>query len=261
MQKIDLTGQRFGMLYVKNETDCYISPNGHRKSMWNCHCDCGNDCVIMGSHLTTGHSKSCGCQQTKKLIPLKANDLTGRKFGMLTVMYRRPNRMSGKRSRVVWHCKCECGKESDVLAILLTCGQVKSCGCLSISHAERTMIDYLNNKGLKYTFQYFPEGLHGIGGGRLSFDFALYDVAGNISLLIELDGLQHYGSVDYFGGDKKYAEVATHDALKNEWAKERGIDLIRIDMRNCRTDESFFRLYDKKLCVYINELTNSLNIE
>lgn len=225
-----------------------------------CYCDCGNDCVIMGSHLTTGHSTSCGCQQFKKLVPRKAVDLTDMRFGMLTVMYRQPNRMVGKNSRVVWHCKCECGKETDVLALLLTEGQVKSCGCLAISHAERIMFDYLNGLQVEYAFQYSPKKLYGVGGGNLSFDFALFKDS-EAKLLIELDGLQHYKSIDYFGGDKKYAQIKANDAIKDEWAKHHNVRLIRVDVHSCKTDASFLSLYNSKLHTYIDELTNSLNIE
>lgn len=260
MKKVDLTGQRFGMLCVKGEAPCYISPKGHRKRMWNCHCDCGRDCVVMGSYLTTGHSKSCGCQKTEGLISPQAVDLTGKKFGILTVMHRQPNRQIGKNSRVVWHCKCECGNESDVLALLLTSGLVKSCGCLAISHAERIMFGYLSDKKIKYVFQYSPENLYGIGGGNLSFDFALFQ-NNRVRLLIELDGLQHYKVIDYFGGNKKYEQIRANDELKNRWAEQNGIDLIRIDVSCCKTDISFLKLYARTLSVYIDELTNSLNIE
>lgn len=136
MRKIDLTGKIFGHLTVIQEAPMYISPKGYKKSMWLCQCDCGNECVVMGSHLKSGHSTSCGCQQTVGLLPRIAKDLVGQRFGMLTVMYRQPNRMVGKNSRVAWHCKCDCGKETDVIALLLFGGLTKSCGCLSVSHAE-----------------------------------------------------------------------------------------------------------------------------
>lgn len=259
MKKNDLINKRFGMLYVKSQAPDYMSPKGYRKSMWNCKCDCGKDCVVMGSHLTTGHSTSCGCQQTSKLSPRKANDLIGKKFGLLTVMYRQPNRMIKNNSRVVWHCKCECGTESDVLALLLKSGLVKSCGCLSISHAERTMIDYLDTHNIKYIFQYHPDNLYGIGGGNLSFDFALIN-DDSIKYLVELDGEQHFKSIEFFGGDRKYNQVSTHDKMKNEWANLHNIELIRIDVRNCKTYESFLKLYEDALSSYINELPNSLNI-
>lgn len=250
MKKQDLTGQRFGLLTVTGEAPIYISPKGYRKTMWYCECDCGNKCIVMGSHLLTGHTLSCGCQKFRGLIPRTARDLTGCKFGTLTVLYRQPNRTVGSNSRLVWHCRCDCGQETDVLGLLLTGGYVKSCGCLSISHAERIMIDYLSNKNVVYATQYHPDGLIGVGGGFLKFDFVIFrdDV---IQCFVELDGEQHYHSVDYFGGLSKYEQLCANDNIKNTYCQTHGIDLVRIDVSKCRQEESFIEAYDTALEKYL----------
>lgn len=41
----DLTGQRFGRLLVLSRAEDYIQPDGKHITMWNCLCDCGNECV------------------------------------------------------------------------------------------------------------------------------------------------------------------------------------------------------------------------
>lgn len=58
----------------------------------------------------------------------KKLDLNGKEFEYLTVMYE--NGRHGKR--VVWHCKCKCGNETDVMSTDLTTGNTKSCGCRKI---------------------------------------------------------------------------------------------------------------------------------
>ena len=30
-------------------------------AFWNCKCDCGNEVIVAGNHLRTGHTTSCGC--------------------------------------------------------------------------------------------------------------------------------------------------------------------------------------------------------
>ena len=40
-------------------------------------------------------------------------DLTGQTFNRLTVLYPLKERKNGS---VVWHCKCECGNECDVVS-------------------------------------------------------------------------------------------------------------------------------------------------
>lgn len=54
-------------------------------------------------------------------------DLTGHRFGRLTVLYR--VRQDGCAA-TVWHCRCDCGKEKDVRASKLKTGNTRSCGCL-----------------------------------------------------------------------------------------------------------------------------------
>ena len=60
-------------------------------------------------------------------------DKAGQTFGRLYVLYRLPNRhiqkAFGKTTKVVWQCRCSCGKELPVLADALSSGQTKSCGC------------------------------------------------------------------------------------------------------------------------------------
>jgi hypothetical protein len=53
-------------------------------------------------------------------------DLTGMKFGRLTVMW--PAGLKGKN--VVWMCSCECGSYHAALGYNLTNGHTQSCGCL-----------------------------------------------------------------------------------------------------------------------------------
>lgn len=54
-------------------------------------------------------------------------DLTGQKFGRLTVIKQNGHR--GKK--VTWLCRCECGNYITVTRDGLTCGHTKSCGCIN----------------------------------------------------------------------------------------------------------------------------------
>lgn len=55
----------------------------------------------------------------------KALDLTGKRFGHLTAMFKSGSGGPG----VIWHCVCDCGNEIDVPAYRLTTGDRTSCGC------------------------------------------------------------------------------------------------------------------------------------
>lgn len=52
-------------------------------------------------------------------------DLTGQRFGRLTVTGRAPNRAR----HIYWLCRCDCGNEVTVRADGLTRGATTSCGC------------------------------------------------------------------------------------------------------------------------------------
>lgn len=61
---------------------------------------------------------------------MKLVDLTGKVFGRLTVIHRGQTvATSGGQKKTVWHCKCSCGKEIDVVYQQLIRGKTHSCGC------------------------------------------------------------------------------------------------------------------------------------
>lgn len=57
---------------------------------------------------------------------MKTLDLVGKRFGKLIVI----KRSSNQGKKVMWDCKCDCGKFTCVMTSNLTCSRVKSCGCL-----------------------------------------------------------------------------------------------------------------------------------
>lgn len=64
----------------------------------------------------------------------KFQDLTGQKFGRLTVIKRDKN----KYGRVTWLCRCECGNMCIVTANSLKTGNSTSCGCFRKEHPNHT---------------------------------------------------------------------------------------------------------------------------
>lgn len=53
-------------------------------------------------------------------------DLTGQRFGRLVVV---EEAGANKGGRILWRCKCDCGKISVVVGYNLRSGNTKSCGC------------------------------------------------------------------------------------------------------------------------------------
>ena len=136
----DLTGKKFYMLTVLYRAADYVQPSGQHKRMWHCICDCGKECDIRAADLKSGNTRSCGCFQQYSRGKSSFEDLTGKRFGRLTVLYRLPDHVtpSGQKQRM-WRCKCECGNECDVYATQLKNGK-KSCGCISDEERKRKEI-------------------------------------------------------------------------------------------------------------------------
>lgn len=97
---------------------------------------CGNEAYISAPTFEKGKSKSCGCRRYKDfptgLENKKTKDLTGKKFGKLTVL----ECVKEKSKRVKWRCKCDCGNEKTVVGLYLTQGETSSCGCDSYKVGE-----------------------------------------------------------------------------------------------------------------------------
>ena len=120
---IDLTGGKFGRLTVI-EIANPMKNTGVKK--WKCVCDCGNEFIAIGSSLKNGTTISCGCS--------RINDLTGKRFGRLTVIKFSHVKVEGNgrpKSFAYFLCKCDCGKECIKRGSRLSEGSVNSCGCLA----------------------------------------------------------------------------------------------------------------------------------
>lgn len=119
-KSIDLTGRKYGKLTVLHKTPERDSAGG---VMWECRCECGTIKLFSSNVLNSGKVKTCGCGQNK------LEDLTGKKFGRLTVIEADKYEPSSHSTR--WRCRCDCGKEKHILASCLKAGTVTSCGCYS----------------------------------------------------------------------------------------------------------------------------------
>ena len=72
---------------------------------------------------------------TKGIDEMKLIDLTGQKFGRLTVIERAEN---SKQRRAQWFCKCDCGNSIVVRSAELLRGNTHSCGCFKKQRISET---------------------------------------------------------------------------------------------------------------------------
>lgn len=80
----------------------------------------------------------------------KAEDLTGQRFGKVTVLSRAAN---NKHGRAVWLCKCDCGNEKEIAAANLKSGRTTSCGCYSRGLKRKTGTHGMTNTRIFHEWQ------------------------------------------------------------------------------------------------------------
>lgn len=120
MRYKDLTGQRIGKLTVLEPTKERV----RSAVVWRCRCDCGNEVLVESRRLKPGAIYSCGCEQPPDTV---GKDLTGLRFGRLTVLGKSGNK--AKDGNPLWLCKCDCGNTLETTKRRLVTGGTRSCGC------------------------------------------------------------------------------------------------------------------------------------
>jgi len=75
----------------------------------------------------------------------KKIDLKDQRFGRLVVSHDTGER---KHRQVVWHCRCDCGNEVNVVGYDLTSGRTTSCGCYQRERSvEANTVHGMNRQG------------------------------------------------------------------------------------------------------------------
>ena len=100
--------------------------NSRKERKWLCRCDCGTERYVLERSLLYGGSVSCGCFRRERALESNSPDLTGKKFGELTVIRKVENT---KHNSTQWLCKCSCGSDYVVQGSLLVTGRRTHCGC------------------------------------------------------------------------------------------------------------------------------------
>ena len=190
---------------------------------WKCKCACGNEVMVKTSNLTSGNTKSCGCLQKEKSSSF-VKDLTGKKFGKLTVIKRAPN---NNFNHVCWECKCDCGSITIVDVNNLRRGTTNSCGCLK-SKGEMIINNWLQENKIIFKSQYSHNEIILNSGRRPFFDFAIFDKDNHLKYLIEYNGKQHYETTGGWNNKEQLKLTQNRDVQKKEWCKKLNIPLYEI---------------------------------
>lgn len=211
----DLTGKTFGRWTVLSR-----APNRGTRTAWTCKCECGVVRDVLSCHLKSGKSKSCGCL-SREASEKRIIDLTGKRFGMLTVI----TRDTTPSCRTRWICKCDCGNIKSIEGIHLTQGKITSCGCSNCSSGEYEIKQLLLKNNVDFIQEYSFPDLYRHKGYPLRFDFAIFNSKKELITLIEFNGVQHYKVIPRYSDINDLLDLQERDKMKIEYCKQHNIPL------------------------------------
>lgn len=212
----DLTGQTIGRWQVLNIA---FRKNGHIYYHCRCTCEKQTEKDVSACHLQTKRSLSCGCLRNEKTSNRQKIDITGQRFGKLIVLKEAGKTKDG---HTTWLCQCDCGKQKIICGKSLRQGLTKSCGCTK-SFGEETITKILIKNNIPFESEKsFDDCRYPDTNFQAKFDFWV-----NNEYLIEYDGKQHFG-IGGWNDDENFKICKKHDEFKNNWVKNKGINLIRI---------------------------------
>ena len=151
---------------------------------------------------------------TDEEIDKMISDLVGKEYVRVGKYINRKTKISLK------HIKC--GNE-----YMVDWGNFKKgrrCPLCNESKGEKRIFDILKREGVKNIAQKRIDGCR--YKNPLPFDF--YAIKDDIKLLIEYDGAQHFRPVEFFGGETAFKETQIRDEIKNKFAKDNNIPMLRI---------------------------------
>lgn len=146
-------------------------------------------------------------------------DLTGNRYGRLTVIERAGNQVHPKGGRqIMWKCICDCGKEHLAVGGHLKLGRIRSCGCI-----RREMIKRCNNK---------KKTTHGCTGTRL---YRIWQGMKNRCYLPSHKSYHNYGGRGITICDEWLHDFqAFYDwAMANGYREDLSIDRIDVNGNYC----------------------------
>lgn len=216
-RRTNLCGLIFGRLTVLEMLYGYKN----KQTYCRCVCECGKETIVNMGNLLSGRTSSCGCWEVEsRYTRIHYNDITGQKFGLLTVI--KKTERKADNGSVIWECQCDCGNTTYASYSDLSRYRKTSCGCSNYSNMENFIANLLSENKINYIPQARFTECRNIY--PLPFDFYLYDY----NIAIEYDGEQHFRSIEYFGGEDSFQKRQHNDNIKNNYCLEHHINLIRI---------------------------------
>lgn len=136
--------------------------------------------------------------------------------------------LPSSHKKVWWICN-DCGHEWKTAVYTRQAGA--GCPICRKSRGEQAVYSYLRVLDIPVETQVSMEGLVGVGGMPLTFDFKI-NTPREKQLLIEYDGEQHFRPISFGDNptpvEEQFRRLKEHDRRKNEYCVREKIPLVRI---------------------------------
>lgn len=190
---------------------------------------CFGQKVILSNCLATTHPEIAKKWHPTKNLPITPSDVT-----------------KGSGKRIWW--KCDNNHEWITPICDLVYG-IEDGGngcplCLS-SNGESRIKTILEEWGIEYESQKTFENCKSVK--KLRFDIFLP----KYNVLIEYDGVQHFKPIKFFGGIKRFNDLKEKDEIKNNYANEKNILLLRIPYSKFNSIKEEMTCFLNKNNIYI----------
>lgn len=176
----------------------------------------------LANYLIGRKCPDCATEQRRKKYQINKEDLIENisKFGGTLL---NPNEYINSQTKNLRVLCPECGNEflTSYRSFTQHGGQVcRECAKSAESIGEKKIRHFLEEHSIEFEQEkWFPDCRD---VNPLPFDFYIPSK----NLIIEFDGRQHFAETDHF--TYSYSKVLSHDAIKNKYCEEKGIELIRI---------------------------------
>lgn len=231
----DLMGQTFGDLKVVGRSRKPTKMGTY----WTCLCTCGYTCEATASELLSGKKTHCGCKTVKNYA---YTDITNQKFGRLTALY--PTEKRSSSGSVVWHFRCDCGKELDVAYNDVVYANQKSCGCQKkehdqklrtyLTHVDGTSVEMLKSKKIPTDNTTGYKGVYLVRGkyiAKIVFQKKQYFLGTYERIEDAAAARKEAEAVLFDGVAEHYRKWKTYADQDPAWARENPVS-ISVDRRN-----------------------------
>lgn len=138
--------------------------------------------------------------------------------------------------------KCECGEIYETSWNTLREYNKQRCDVCtgSMSNGEYLVMKLLKSKNI--IFKMYERIDECRMKRALPFDFIIFDNKDRVLATIEVDGIQHYEPIEYFGGEKSFERQVLSDEIKNTYCNDNNIPLLRISHIEIDSGEYIYKL-------------------